>query len=496
MAEIDFTPLRYLEIDPERRPSLPQALVPVLGMVVFLSVGSVLLGLDPHMPLLWGIALTGAVGRYWLGIPWEELFDGIVDSLKMGMQAVLILFVIYMLIATWTGAGTIPGLIYYGLAVLSPQIFLPATALLATAAAFSIGSSWTTAATIGVAFMGIGRGLGVPPGMTAGAILTGAYTGDKITPLSDTTNLAAAVTNTDLMEHVNTMRVGTGIALVVSLAAYALLGLSFDGSVPAQQVDAIRTAIVGSYAVNPLVFLPLVVTFGLALAGVSALPALVSGVFAGVATTIFVQGRSFTAAWTIAQSGTAPETGSKLVNDLLFTNGLLGSAWTVSVVVAALALGGLLERTGTLATLAHSLEKVVTTVGGLTASTAASAFSMNALAGQQYMSIVVPAMTFRTLYDEFDLESRNLARAVEASGTTTSALIPWNAGGAYMTTVLGVAPFTFENGQLILGYAPFYFLGFLSPAILLIMGFTGWGITHQDPTDSGAMPGSAVSSDD
>lgn len=497
MSRFDFEPLAYADIPAERRPSLGQALVPVVGMVAFLSIGSVLLGLDPHMPLLWGSALTGAVGYYWLGIPWEDLFEGIADSLRMGMQAILILFVIYVLIATWMGSGTIPGLIYYGLEFLSPRVFLPATALLSTAAAFAIGSSWTTAATLGVAFMGIGTGLGIPAPMAAGAILTGAYTGDKITPLSDTTNLAAAVTNTDLMEHVNTMRVGTGIALVISLVAYAVLGLQVSGSIPAGRVETIQSAIVGSYAVSPLVFLPLVVTFGLALVGYSALPALVAGVFAGVGTSVLVQGTSFTAAWTTAQSGTSPETGAKLVNDLLASSGLLGSAWTVSVVVAALALGGLLERTGTLAVLSHHLRRLFGTAAGLTAGTAASAFSVNALAGQQYMSIVVPAMTFRGIYDDFDLESRNLSRAVEAAGTTTSALIPWNAGGAYMASVLGVAPFAFENGRIVLGYAPFYFLGFLSPAILLIMGFTGWGISYQEDADGTPSPsGQATPSDD
>ncbi|KYH27672.1 arginine/ornithine antiporter ArcD [Halalkalicoccus paucihalophilus] len=489
MAEMGFMPRSYEDIPAERRPSMGQALVPVVGMIAFLLIGSVGFGLDPHMPLLWGCVLTGLMGRYWLGYTWDELFSGIADSLLMGIQAILILFVIYMLIATWIGSGTIPGLIYYGLELLTPAVFLPATALITTVSAFAIGSSWTTAATLGVALMGIGQGLGVPAPMTAGAVLTGAYTGDKITPLSDTTNLAAAVTDTDLMEHVNTMRVGTGLALGIALVAYSILGLRISGSIPTGQVETIQSGILAGYEVNPVVFLPLAITFGLALVGYPALPALVAGVFAGVGTMLLVQGVGFAEAWQIAQSGTAPETGTALVDDLLASDGLNGSAWTVSIVVVALSLGGLLERTGTLAALARGIEGVIHSVAGLTVSTGASAFAMNGLAGQQYMSIVVPAMTFRGVYEEFGLESKNLSRAVEAAGTTTSVLIPWNAGGAFMTATLGVSP---------LAYGPYYFLGFLSPAILVVMGLTGWKITYKDDPDEepGPAPGQAPADGD
>lgn len=491
MASLSFEPLSYDDLSQDRRPSLLQALIPVIGMLAFLSGGAVALDLDPHLPLLWAIVLTGLVGRYWIGVPWETQYAGIIDALRMGMQAILILFVIYALIATWMSAGTIPALIYYGLDVLSPSVFLPATALLGMVVAFAVGSSWTTAGTIGVAFMGIARGLGIPLPMAAGALLTGAYAGDKLSPLSDTTNLAAAVTNTDLMTHVRTMRVGTTLSLGISLLAYASLGLTARGTIPAGQVETIQTAIAGSYSLHPVVFAPLVVAFGLALAGVPALPSLVAGMFSGVGTTILIQGVSFTAAWEIAQSGTDPATGVELVNELLTSGGLMGSTWTITIVVAALALGGLLERTGVLAVLAHHLGRLIESVAGLTAGTAVSAVAMNALAAEQYMSIVVPGMTLRGLYDDFDLESRNLSRAVESSGTVTSALIPWNAGGVYMAGVLGVPT---------LEYAPYYFFGFLSPAILLIMGTTGWRMHSSRPSESDAgterATGATVDDDD
>ncbi|WP_132059485.1 arginine/ornithine antiporter ArcD [Halorussus amylolyticus] len=475
MPSLDYEPLSYAELSPERRPSLAQALVPVLGVVVFLGVGSGYLKLDPHGPLLWSVVLTGLVGRYWMGLSWDDLYDGIAESLLMGLQAILILFTIYAVIATWVSAGTIPGLMYYGLSVLTPEVFLPAAALLAAVVAFAIGSSWTTAGTLGVAFVGIGEGLGIPAPMTAGAILTGAYAGDKQSPLSDTTNLAAAVTGTDLYDHIRAMRWGTLLALGLSVGLYAALGLRAAGAIPAGRVAEIQGALAGTYDLSALVVLPLVVTFGLALYGFPALPTLVAGVFAGVFTTILVQGVPFTAAWTVFLEGTAPETGTALVNDLLASDGLSGSAWTVSVVVAALALGGLLEGTGILAVLAHHLARGVTSAGGLVVSTGVSAFAVNLLSAQQYMAIVIPGFSLRNLYDEYDLDSENLSRAVEAAGTPTGALVPWHAGGVYMASVFGVAT---------LEYAPYYFFAFLSPAVLFAMGLTGWGITKKDTDES------------
>ncbi|WP_247001978.1 Na+/H+ antiporter NhaC [Halosolutus gelatinilyticus] len=463
---LDFTPTTIDDLDPERRPSARLALLPVLAVVVFLGVGSAYLGLDPHAPLLWSIVFVGAFGRY-LGYAWTDLYDGVANALLMGLQAILILLTIYALIATWVDAGTIPAMMYYGLETLTPTVFLPVAAVLAGVVAFSIGSSWTTVGTLGVAFVGIGEGLGVPAAMTVGAVLSGAYAGDKQSPLSDTTNLAAGVTNTPLYEHIYRMRTGTIAAFGLAVAIFAALGLRASGAVPADRIAEIQTAIAGSYDVSLLVFVPLVVTFGLALRGYPALPTLVAGVFAGVGTSMLVQGTAFVPAWEVFLSGTTPETGSELVDDLLETGGLTGSAWTIAVVVAALVLGGLLEKTGVLAVLAHRLSRGVTSSGVLVAGTGISAVLINALTAQQYMSIVLPGMTLRNLYEEFGLDSDQLSRAVEAAGTPTGALIPWHAGGVFMWSATGVPT---------LEYAPFYLFGYLSPLVLFLMALTGVGI--------------------
>jgi len=465
MPSFDFDPQTYAELPPGRQLTARVAMLPVVATVVFLGVGSAWLQLPPHVPLFWSIAFTGLVGYYVVGLTWDDLYEGMANGLLMGLQALLILFVIYALVATWVSAGTIPGMMYYGLELLSPQVFLPVTAVLSAAVAFAIGSSWTTVGTLGVAFVGIGAGLGVPEPMTAGAILSGAYAGDKQSPFSDTTNLAAAVTNTDLYDHIRAMRAGTALAFGLALVGYAALGLRAGGAIPTERLADMQAALTGTYAVSPLVALPLVVTFGLALAGSSALPALAAGVLAGVGTTTLVQGRSFTAAWEVFMNGTAPKTGVEVVDGLLATGGLTGSAWTITVVVAALALGGLLERVGVLASLAHYLSNRVRSVGGLVAGTGVSAVVVNALTAQQYMSIVLPGMTLRNLYEEHGLDSHDLSRAIESAGTPTGALIPWHAGGIYMATALGVPT---------LDYAVYYFFGYLSPLVLLLVAGVGW----------------------
>jgi len=473
----DFTPLAYEDIEPSRRPSLAEALVPVVAVGVALGVGSGYLGLAPHGPLLWTIVFTGLFARYRLGYDWDGIYDAAASGLRMGLQAILILFVIYGLIATWTSAGTIPGLMYYGLGALTPTIFLPVTAVLAAVVAVAVGSSWTTVGTLGVAFLGIGSGLGIPAPMTAGAVVSGAYAGDKQSPLSDTTNLAAAVTDTDLYDHINAMRFGTLVAFGLAVLAYAALGvLTIDSA--GTNVAAISDPLAATYALGPLVFLPLIVTFGLAVAGYPALPSLVAGVFTGVLTTIFAQGASFTHAWDVFLNGTAPETGSEIVNGLLATGGISGSAWTIAVVVAALSLGGLLERTGVLATLAHHLAAALRSPGSLVAGTGVAAMATNAFSAQQYMSIVVPGMSLRNLYDDYGLETTDLSRAVEAAGTPTGPLFPWHAGAVYMAGVLGFATSW--------AFVPYYFFGFLSPIVLFAMAYTGHGVTHRTRADATA----------
>ncbi|MFC5134754.1 MULTISPECIES: Na+/H+ antiporter NhaC family protein [Haloferacaceae] len=468
---VEFEPRLFEDIPPKDRPSLVESVVPIVGMIASLSVGIVGFGLGPQFPLLWGIAFTGLFAWYQLDCSWEDLYDGISDSLLMGMRAILIIFLAYTLVSTLIQAGTIPTLMYYGVEILTPKVFLPVTAILVATITLAIGSSWTAVGALGVAFIGIGSGLGIPAPMTAGAILTGAYTGDKMSPLSDTTNLAAAVTDTDLYDHIRAMRPGSTLALGISLVLYTVLGLSVSGSIPDGRIAAIQTAIETSYVVTPLVFVPLLLILGLAMYGIPAIPTLGAGIFASALISIQIQGVPFATAWDAAVYGTGPTTGMELVNGLLESGGMVDASWAITIVIAALSLGGMFERTGILAVLAHHLARLCRGAGSTTGVTAFSALSMNVLAAEQYISIVVPGMSLRNLYNEQGLKSQNLSRAVEAAGTTTSALVPWTSGAVFMSGVLGVPT---------MQYAPYYFFGFLSPLILLVMGATGWQIMYTD----------------
>lgn len=478
---VKFDPRQYENIDPNKRPSLLAALIPTTAVLLFLSIGIAVFDMDPQFPLFWGLAFTGLFTRYYLGFSWEKMYEGMVDGIYMGIQAILIIFIVYTLIAIWIQSGTIPGIMYYGLDWLTPVIFLPVTAILGALVSLAIGSSWTTAGTLGVAFIGIGSGLGIPEPMTAGAIITGAYTGDKQSPMSDSTNLAAAATNTGLYDHINAMRLGTLVSFFISVILFVILGLNVaDGEVPAGRVGAIQGVIESSYSLTPLVFLPILLVFALAIYGVPALPTLSAGVFAGALISIFAQGTGFVAVWTAAQSGTSPpETQIELVNELLQSSGLIGSAWPITIAITAFALGGMLDRTGILAVLAYNLARLCRGVTSLTGVTAVSAIMTNILTAEKFIGIVFPGMALQNLYDEYELKSKNLSRAIESSGTVSAALIPWTTGGVFMAATLGVPT---------LSYAPYYFFGYISPLILMVITALGWQIDYKDRDEPTSTP--------
>lgn len=471
---MDFKPLSFEDIAADDRPSLTEALVPIIAMILFLSIGIVLLDLGTQIPLIWAIIFTGLFVRYKMGYSWDELYEGISKNVMMGLQVIFIIFTIYGLISSLILAGTIPALMYYGLELLTPAVFLPLAAILSATVALAIGSSWTAAGTIGVALMAIGSALGFSEPVIAGAVLSGAYTGDKQSPLSDSTNLAAAISNTDLYEHVNAMRTGTLIAFGLSVVLYTVLGLEVSGSVPVGQVSTIQNTITSSYSITPLVFLPLLFTFGLALYGTPPLPSLGGGIFASVLTAVALQDTGFSDAWLTLLSGTDPKTELEVVNSLLRSDGMSGASGLVIIILAALTIGGMFERTGILAVLTYHLRRLIHDVASLTFVTAATSVMLNVVAATPYMAIVVPGMSYRNLYQEQGLESKNLSRAIDAAGSTTGALIPWNSTAVFVSGVLGVPT---------LSYAPYYFFGFLSPIILLLMGMTGWQIIYKSQSD-------------
>lgn len=433
---------------------------------------------DVHIPLLLGAVLAGLIAVYRLGYTWEEVKEGIVANIIGTMQAILILAIIGMIIGTWMQGGVVPTLIYYGLQILSPGLFLVAACVLCSVISLATGSSWTTAGTVGIALMGVAAGLGVPAPMAAGAIISGAYFGDKMSPLSDTTNLAPAIAGAKLFDHISHMVYTTAVSMVLALIGFAVLGSRFAG----KQLDlaAINTLLglmKQSYNITPwLLLVPIIVIIMVAMKA-PAIPGLFIGTLLGGAAGIISQGKTFTDVVGAMMNGVTSETGNEVIDKLLSGGGLTDMFWTISLIFAALTFGGILERTGMLEVLAKGILNYAKSTGALVTTTVLSCIFVNVLAGDQYLSIVLPGKMFKDEYHRRGLAPRNLSRVLEDAGTLTSPLVPWNTCGAMMTTYLGVS--TFE-------YFSYCFLNLINPVISILYGY--FGITIMKLADDPSAP--------
>jgi NhaC family Na+:H+ antiporter len=397
----------------------------------------------------------------------------------MAMQAVLILMVIGSIIGTWILSGTVPTMIYYGLKLLSPGIFLLATAVICCIVSLATGSSWTTAGTVGIALMGVGLGLGMPAGLVAGAIVSGAYFGDKISPLSDTTNLAPAMAGTTLFEHVKHMIYTTLPALLISLVLYGILGAKYAGeNFDTNQISQILSTISDSFTISPLLLIPPIIVIIIVVLKIPAIPGLMAGAVLGGIFAALFQGSSVGDIIDAAHYGYTMESGFQIVDDLLSRGGLDGMMWTVSLILIALAFGGIMEKTGMLHAVGNTILKLANSTGSLILSTVLTCIAVNLLTGEQYLSLVVPGRMYKDAYAERGIHPKVLSRALEGSGTVTSALIPWNTCGAFMWTTLGVHPFA---------YAPYAFLNIFVPIINVLYGYLDITITRLDESKASAV---------
>lgn len=465
-------PMTSHKTDP---PSLAFSLLPVAGLILFLFTGIFLLKGSPHIPLILAAALVAGQGAI-LGHKWTSLLDGIVKGISISMPAILILLAIGILIGAWVASGIVPLLIFYGLKILSPDIFLVATCIICSVVSFSTGSSWSTAGTVGVALIGIGQGLGLPLPMVAGAIVSGAYFGDKLSPLSDTTNLAPAVAGSELFEHIRHMLFTTVPSLVIALVLYAVLGARAAGNAASTDSIIILTAHLEElFNLTPWLLLAPLVVLILILRRVPALPALLAGGFAGAILGVLTQGMPLDEMFSAMQAGYVSETGVEEIDELLSRGGLESMLYTVSLIICAMAYGGLLEGTGMLGTISQTVVKLASTTGRLVATTLATCLGMNLLAPDQYLSIIVPGRMYKKAFDDSGLAAKNLSRCLEDAGTLTSPLVPWNTCGTAMMGFLLVNPFA---------YLPYAFLNLLNPLISLIYGFTGWTMEKKQPENT------------
>jgi NhaC family Na+:H+ antiporter len=461
---------------------LAEALLPVTVLVVLIRVSLVELEGTAHLPLILTTALVAIVGRR-IGYSWHDLEQGILGGIVLGLKSILILLVIGILIGTWIAAGVVPILIHYGLGLLSPRIFLVAACLICCVVSVATGSSWTTAGTVGIALIGVGQGLQIPLPMVAGAIISGAYFGDKISPLSDTTNLAPAVAGSELFEHIRYMLLTTVPSLVLALLIYAALGWSGPAeAADASTVHAIRESLATHFNLNPLLLLPPVLVIMMVMFRLPALPALFGGALLGALLAGMVQDAPLKTIVAAAQSGYVSRTGVESVDTLLSRGGFDSMLPTVSLILTALAFGGAMERTGLLAALATAILRLARGTGRLVTATVVTCLGMNILAPDQYLSIIVSGRMYREAYQEQGLHPKLLSRTLEDAGTLSSPLVPWNTCGAFMSTTLGVG---------VAAYLPYAFLNLLNPIVAIAIAFAGWKIARI-PTQPTSAPGHAM----
>ncbi|WP_326907432.1 Na+/H+ antiporter NhaC [Sedimentibacter sp. MB31-C6] len=447
-----------------KEPTFLISIIPVIVTVALLGISIIVYGADVHIPILMGAALATVMAIYLLGIPWKEIEEGIVESIGSTMQAILILAIVGILIGTWISGGVVPTMIYYGLQILSPTFFLVASVILCSVVAIATGSSWTTAGTVGVALIGVAQGLGISVPLAAGAIISGAYFGDKLSPLSDTTNLAPAMAGAELFDHIKHMFYTTSVSYGITLVIFLVIGLRFKANaLDTSEISGILGAIESIYTINPLLMLIPVIVIVMVAMKVPAIPGLIIGCFLGGFATLY-QGGDFGLLLDVANYGTVAESGHEMVDELLTNGGLQNMMWTISLIMCALTFGGVLEKTGMMAVIANKLLILAKSTGSLILVTAITCLFVNTLCGNQYLAIALPGKMFKDEYHKRGLAPRNLSRALEDTGTVTSALIPWNTCGATMSTFLGVPT---------IAYLPYAFFNILSPIVTIIFGFTG-----------------------
>lgn len=466
------------DTDAETAPDRPLAPLGLALLPIVLTLGLLAIQLfwygdfTPHIPLILGLAITSLLGVL-RGQAWMDIRAGIFHVIHVSMPSLSVLIVVGMIIGVWIASGTVPTLIWYGLTMLNPQIFLAAAMVLCAVVSLSLGTSWGTVGTVGVALMGIGAGFGIPPYWTAGAVVSGAFFGDKISPLSDTTNLAPAVTGVSIFDHIRNMLPTTVPAMLIALTIYGLAGsfLISPAETSLARIETITTTLDAQFRLGLLPLLPALVVLVLAVTRQPPLPSLFAGVLLGGLIAIFHQGQGLHDVFTYAQSGYSIDTGIADIDSLLNAGGIQSMMWTISLMLIALGFGGALERTGCLEAIIQAIISRVKSFAAVQGSAIGTAFATNVVAGDPYISIALPGRMYAPLYRGMGYSTLNLSRAVEEGGTLMSPLIPWNAGGAFVITALGLG---IMDGNLTnLLYIPLAFACWTAPLIGVFYAVTG-----------------------
>lgn len=456
-------------------------LVGLLGLNVYFFGDEATSGAN-QIALIFAAALTVIIG-FRLKYSWHEMQAGIVKSIQSALPAVLILLIIGALTGTWMLSGVVPTMIYYGLEIMSPKFFLVAACLVCSVISIATGSSWTTSATVGVALIGIAQTMDIHLGMAAGAVISGAYFGDKMSPLSDTTNLAPAMAGTDLFTHIKYMAYTTIPTYLITLLIFLILGFYVQGNSNSNDIDQMLNTLSNTYTISPLLFIVPALVIFLIIKKVDAVPALLVGTIAGAIAAIIAQPQlikeisgftedtvtqftyvkqSYITSITAMASDVEIKTGDAKIDELVGTGGMSGMLGTIWLIISAMCFGGAMEVTGLLSKISNSIVSLAKSTGSLIATTVGTCVFFNATASDQYLAIVVPGRMYADTYKERGLKPENLSRTLEDAGTVTSVLFPWNTCGAYQANVL-----TVSTGD----YFFYCFFNLISPVMTIIYGY-------------------------
>lgn len=456
-----------------RMPRLWEALLTLGILIILMTVAILIYGADPHIPMFLG-ALVAAMMSLRLGYSWEEVEKFMLDGIQRVLQSLIILIVIGILVGVWLNAGVVPTMICYGLKILNPTIFLVATVLVCSVTSLATGTSWGTVGTVGVALMGIGVGLGVNPAMTGGAIISGAYFGDKLSPFSETTNLAPAMAGTDVMTHVKFMLSSTGIVYAITLVFFAVIGFAQNssGNADLSSVAALSNALDGLFHINPLLLLPPIIVIVAVACKVPAIPGITLGVIVGaVMGMIFQDNCTLGTLLESATNGFSCETGIYEIDELLNSGGVMNMMYSISLAIISMMFGGIMEGSHQLEVIVERLKKFAKTPASLVTLTEATCVVSNIVMPEQYISIVIPGRMYAEEYKKQKLHPKTLSNALESAGTVTSALVPWNTCGVFMATTLGLRT---------VDYAPWAIFNWLMPIAVIILAYMGITVADAD----------------
>lgn len=465
------------------KPSLFLALVPIIVLIGLLTLNVIYFGDTAtsganQIGLILSAAVAVGVGLY-LKVPFSFMLKGVTNSINSSMSAILILLMIGALAGTWLISGIVPAMIYYGLQVLNPTIFLFATVVVCSIVSVATGSSWATVATIGIALLGIGKALGMHEGLIAGAVISGAYFGDKISPMSDTTNLAPAMAGTDLFTHIRYMMYTTVPSIIITLLIFLGIGFFASHSGSVENISILSDAIREKFQITPMLFIVPAIVIWMIIKKVNAITALLIGsILGGIFAVIFQpqlinelaagSGTYIQKSYMVVMNAMSVEikvsSDNEIASGLLKAKGMSGMLNTIWLIISAMCFGGVMESVGLLKRITQPLVQKAKSTGSLVATTAGSCIFTNITASDQYLSIVVPGRMFAQTYKERGLAPENLSRTLEDAGTVTSVLVPWNTCGATQTGVLGVATFT---------YLPYCFFNIISPFMTVFFAYAG-----------------------